>query len=360
MALLLIATAACGGGGTLRTEGRTFYAPTPTPTATPSPSATPTPEASPSTGAITIAFVGDVMMQREVEQAMAEISVGHPLERALPLFEGADLVVANMEMAITDVGVPLDKTYQFALAPRLVGGLTPFWAVSLANNHATDYGLVGLNRTLDVLDQAGIAWFGAGRSEAEARGGIVGRHEDTPSIGYLGYNDIGDVVPAQGTLGGVATASVEAITEDVRRMRAGNVDFVVVTLHAGTEYSHEVTEHQRELAHAAIDAGADLVVGHHPHVLQEVEQYEGGLILYSLGNFVFDLDADDLETLGEGPFQSVVALVTFEAGQPPRLELRPARIDVDENRPRPATDEEAAAILALLGWPPEEAPEESE
>lgn len=343
---------ACGNG-TLRTDGLEIRlataTPSPSPTASPTPPPTEEPDAPDER--ITIAFVGDLMFERDVEAAMAEIGVEYPLERALELFNGADLVVGNLEGSVTDIGDPLDKMYQFALDPALAGGLTPFWAVSLSNNHATDYGLAGLERTLETLDAQGIGWFGAGRTEAEARAGIVGRGPGTPTIAYLGYDDIGEVIFAQGKRGGVARASAEAIAEDIARMRArGDIDFVVVTLHAGTEYTYQVTARQRELTRAAVDAGANLVVGTHPHVLQEVEQYEGGLILYSLGNFVFDLDADDLATLGDGPFQSVVALVTFETGQPLTLELRPARIDVTENRPRPATPEEAAAILALLAY----------
>lgn len=352
MAALLVA---CGDEGTLRTDGRAFTpvataTRTATATATPSPTATHAPP-----GHIRVAFVGDLMLDREVEVAM-EVDPGYPLARTGDLFRDADLVVGNLEGTLSDVGTPMEKQYVFATDPALVTGLAPFWAVTLANNHATDYGLAGLERTIEVLDAQGIAWFGAGSTEAEARAGIVGRGEGTPTIGYLGYSDIGETLHASGEQGGVSRASIEAMTADIARLRArGDMDFVVVTLHAGTEYSHESTARQQELARAAIDAGADLVVGHHPHVLQPVEEYHGGLIFYSLGNFVFDLDAEDLETLGEGPFQSVVAVVSFETGVPLTLasvEFRPARIDVEENRPRPATPEEADAILALLGVPP--------
>jgi len=305
---------------------------------------------------VRIAFTGDVMLDRDVEYAMATEGAGYPFEAARPLFEGVDLAVLNLEGTFTDIGTPLDKQYQFTTDPSLALGLRalPAWAVSLSNNHATDYGLPGLERTLQALDEVEVASFGAGLTEADARAGVIATAEAAPSIAFLGYSDIGETIFASGDQGGVARASVEAITEDVARVRAQpDVDFVVVTLHMGTEYTHVVTARQQELARAAIDAGADLVVGHHPHVLQPVEEYETadgrtGLILYSLGNFVFDLDAEDLAVLGEGPFQSVVAAVTFEEGQPLALELRPARIDVTENRPRPATPEEAAAILGIL------------
>jgi len=320
------------------------------------PSPTPTPTPAPPPARAVVAFTGDVMLDRDVEYAMATEGPGYPFETALPLFEGADLVVVNLEGTFTDVGAPLDKFYQFATDPALAVGLQtlPVWGVSLANNHATDYGLVGLERTLQALDEVGVAHFGAGPTEVDARAGVTTPGDTRPGIAFLGYSDIGETIFASGTGGGVARASVEAITQDVAAMNARpEIDFVVVTLHMGTEYTRVVTGRQQELARAAIDAGAALVVGHHPHVLQPIEEYEtaegrAGLILYSLGNFVFDLDADDLVTLGEGPFQSVVAVVTFEVGQPLALELRPARIDVAENRPRPATPEEAEAILRIL------------
>lgn len=377
---------ACAGGSDLP-EGITVASSTPTPVATATPPPTPssvpaTPTPTPEPRSVTIAFTGDLMLDRDVEYAMAE-DPGYPFAAANPLFEGADLVIANLEGTFTNAGIPLAKQYVFATAPELAPGLLepPFWGVSLANNHATDYGIAGLERTLETLEEQGIAHFGAGRTETEARAGVIAMVEEAtlpgdglegaPRIGFLGYSDIGETLFASGEEGGVARANVETIAQDVRAMTARpDVDFVVVSLHMGTEYTHVVTPRQEELARAAIEAGADLVVGHHPHVLQRVEEYivedepaqngaanesagEGdgdhrGLILYSLGNFVFDLDADDLETLGEGPFQSVVALVTFEAGHEPVLELRPARIDVVENRPRPATPPEAEAILQLL------------
>ena len=313
---------------------------------------------------VTIAFVGDLMIDRRVEIAMAVEGPEYTLERVTVLFEEADLVVGNLEGTLSVGGTPMDKRYTFQTDPELAipmllaGGID---AVSLANNHTTDFGITSLEQTIAVLDGAGIHHWGAHMTEASAR---AARHVSVPAAGgdysvsirFLGYNDFPQIIFAAGDQAGVARATVDSITEAVARVRGeASGDFIVVTIHGGDEYSHVVNDRQRSFAYAAIDAGADLVVGHHPHVLQPIEVYKDRLILHSLGNFVFDLDAEDMEFLGEGPFQSVVALVTFEVGRHPTpadLELRPARIDVVENRPRPATAEEAEGIITLLA-PPE-------
>ncbi len=120
---------------------------------------------------------------------------------------------------------------------------------------------------------------------------------------------------------------------------------VVVSLHSGREYVDEPNAAQIEFSRTAIDAGALLVIGHHPHTLQAIEEYGGGLIAYSLGNFVFDLDAGDLESLGPRAFETVVLYVTVREDEVVDLRMAPVFIDVAENRPRPATVEEAQAIL---------------
>lgn len=357
LALILLALllAACSPDAGASAEGAraralaTASALAATEAATPAPSPAPAPPAR-----VTIAAVGDLMLARDVERLMHEHGAGYPFERVRALLAGADLRVGNLEGTLTDAGTPLPKRYQFATAPALAPGLRAggFDVVSLANNHATDFGLEGLARTLRALDEAGVAHVGAGADEAAARGAYIARLDRAGGdlrVAFLGYEtigEVGEVIVAQGGSGGVARASVEAIGADVRAARA-RAQFVVVMLHSGTEYSHEPSAEQRGLAHAAIDAGASVVIGHHPHVLQPWERYGGGLILYSLGNFVFDLDPSDVPVYGSGPFQSVVAVVTLGAGAP-EVEFLPVTIDALENRPRPATPEEAAAIRALL------------
>ncbi len=297
---------------------------------------------------MTIAAVGDLMLARDVTTLMQQHGPGYPFERVRDLFDGADLLIGNMEGTFTDRGEPLDKIYTFRTPPDLARGLAEagFDAVNLANNHAYDFGRLGLADTLDALDRAGVRSFGAGLTEAEARAPLLLRANGL-TVALLGFDTIPEVRFAEGETPGVALATPEAVTAGVEAA-AARADFVVVSLHFGAEYTREPTERQRELARAAIDAGASLVIGHHPHVLQPWERYGGGVVFYSLGNFVFDLDADDLETLGPGPFETVVVLITLTPGEPPEVELRPAYIDVAENRPRPATPAEAAAVLEAL------------
>ena len=308
----------------------------------------PPPTATPE--ALTIAFVGDLMLARDVTTLLEADGVGYALERALPLFEGADLVVGNLEGTLTDRGEPLVKTYAFRTPPALVGALAPFDAVSLANNHSTDFGTAGLQDTLTALDGAGIEAFGAGLDAASAEAPVILEAHGL-RVAILGVDDIGEVIPATETQAGVAFAPVDPSALAPRiEAAAREVDFVVLFMHAGTEYDPVPSDRQRALAHAAIDAGADLVIGAHPHVLQPFEEYRDGLIAYSLGNFVFDLDREDLEVLyGPAPFQSGVFHVELRRGERPHsLAFRPAYIDVDENRPRPATSEEAAAFVPPL------------
>src|SRR5690606_325445 len=221
-----------------------------------------------------------------------------------------------------------------------------FEAVSLANNHTYDFGLEGLEDTLAALEAAGVAGYGAGMTEAETRAPAV-LEAGGWRVALLSYGAVGQVRCAEGETPGVARADEAGVAEDVRRARE-QADFVAVSFHWGVEYSHRGTERQRSLARAAVEAGADAVVGHHPHVLQAWARAGDAVVPYSLGNFVFDLDTEDLAVLGPGPFQSAVALVTLAPAAPPAVEFRPVFIDAVENSPRPAAEREAEAILGLL------------
>lgn len=367
---LLALLAACGGADDAPRPAATPTPPpaaeatsTPTPTAeaTPTPpptaEATPTPTAEPTSTpaptaepprAVTIGLVGDLMFARDVATLMEEHGADYPFARVAPLFEGIDLLVGNLEGTFTDRGTRQDKVYAFRAPPALASGLREagFGAVSLANNHALDFGAVGLADTRAALDAAGVAHFGAGASGDEASRALV-LEAGGARVALLGFSAVASSAFAEGGRPGVARAEAEAVAAAVAEA-AADADFVVVCLHFGREYDPRPTERQRALARAAADAGASIVAGAHAHVLQPRERRGGSLILYGLGNFVFDLDADDLATLGEGPFATAVAVVELREGEAPRAAFRPAYIDTAENRPRPATDAEAARVLEAL------------
>jgi poly-gamma-glutamate synthesis protein (capsule biosynthesis protein) len=158
--------------------------------------------------------------------------------------------------------------------------------VSLANNHSLDCGLRGLAFTRTELARADIAAVGAGEDFATAHCGAVLERNEL-RVGFLAYTyaDTNDHLGATGAV--VAGMNREQLRVDILALRARS-DVVVVSLHAGAEYSPHAGREQQEFARAAIDAGARLVVGHHPHVVQPPEAYHGGWIFYSLGNLVFD------------------------------------------------------------------------
>ena len=338
-ACLAFLTLSCGGTA----------APTPTATATPPPvdSPAPTAAASPSPtpdGIVTLVAVGDVMLARDLVTLMAEHGALYPFERVAGLLRAGDITIANLEGAFTERGAPEEKLYTFRTPPRFASGLAEAGIdiVSLGNNHTADFGEEGIADTLAALDAAGVRYAGAGLDEEAARRPALIEAEGV-RIAFLSYTDVFLNTFAGPEAAGVAFATVAGIAEDVRAAR-DNADVVVVSLHSGVEYTDAPAPVQQRLARAAVDAGALLVLGHHPHALQGWEWYGDGLIVYSLGNFVFDLDADDLENLGARAFQTAVYSITFSANGVLGITIEPVFIDIDEKRPRPATGDEAAAI----------------
>jgi hypothetical protein len=240
----------------------------------------------------TLVFLGDVALGRSMERHLARYGPAYPWQGLGPLLAGADLAVANLECVLTTRGRPLDKTYLIRAHPQwarslVAGGLD---LVTLANNHALDFGQPGLDETLGVLAEWGVATVGAGPSGAAAEAYRPAQFTlngvRVALLGYAAARWKGSVdVPATEHLAWAEPARVQAGVRAVR----DEADLVVVLLHAGTEYAAMPSADQVAVAHAAIEAGADLVVGHHPHVTQTVERYQGGLIVYSLGDALFDI-----------------------------------------------------------------------
>jgi capsule synthesis protein PGA_cap len=296
--------------------------------------------------------VGDLMLARSIGERILSEGPAVPFAGVAPILASADLLVANLECVISDRGEPQSKAYTFRAPPAAADSLALAGVdvVSLANNHSLDYGPEGLRDTGQLLADRQIAAVGAGENEAAARAPAVVERNGL-RVAFLAYVD----VPVETGTGfdtrtwiattsspGIAWADTDHISADVTAARA-HADVVVVLLHSGLESRTEVTALQRAEAHAAIDAGAALVVGSHPHVLQGVEQYHGGLIAYSLGNFVFDGF-----TLPEN-YSAIFAATLTRDGVG---EYNWIPVMVEGGIPRLATPKEAPAILNMLGTAP--------
>ena len=253
-----------------------------------------TPYAQPWAGEIRLVAVGDIMLDRDVKKAGLSNGWEYMFAETASFLRGADVSFANLESPLGDRGRFINM---FQAPPEAVEGLAfaGLDVVSLANNHALDYHHEGLLETMRLLREYGIDWVGAGRNLQKARAPLI-REVGGVSIGFLAYTEMWFVYSrepiswrATAEEPGVAPAELDQIVEDVQKLRE-LVDVVVVSMHWGKEYVHEPTPEQMRLARAAADAGADLIVGHHPHVLQGLEFYNQSVIAYSLGNFVFDLN----------------------------------------------------------------------
>ena len=269
---------------------------TPAPTASPSPTSTPSPTPTPNPARILLAAAGDVMLGRSVGARLESEGPEVAFAEVGDILAGADIAVANLESALGVTGAPAPKAYTFRAPPAAAEALAlaGIDLVSLANNHSLDYGPESLAETRALLAERGILSPGAGPNRAVAHAPATIEREGL-RIAFLAYV----TVPVEGTgfdprvwtataeTPGVAWLDIPTMAGDIQAARRG-ADLVVALLHFGLEWELEPSEAQREQARAAIDAGATLVIGSGPHVLQEVETYGDGLIAYSLGNFVFD------------------------------------------------------------------------
>lgn len=209
-------------------------------------------------------------------------------ERARPLIQRADIAFCNLECALTRRSWHVAKKIVLKADPSAVWGLKwcGFDVASLANNHTLDYGREGLLDTIRALDRAGIAHCGAGRNLEEALLPAVLERKGL-KVAFLGFCDFPPPVVFDPKKPCVAPASPGRIEEAVKEAKK-RADLVVCSFHWGVEYAKWRSKRQRDLAVCAVEAGANLVLGHHPHVLQPLLRYKSTFIAYSLGNFVFD------------------------------------------------------------------------
>ena len=210
----------------------------------------------------------------------------YPFDSTRSIIESADFAMANLEAPFTNSGTQFDKTFTFRVPPRFSLGVhrAGFDVLGLANNHILDYGTEGLVSTMNLLDSLGIAFCGAGTNSQNASQGIV-LQKGKWRVGFLAYSL---TYPSEfwASSSRAGTAFPNHFKENIQEINE-NTDLVIVAFHWGGELKTHPKLYQRQYAHQAIDSGADLVIGHHPHILQGLELYQGRLIAYSLGNFVF-------------------------------------------------------------------------
>jgi len=244
---------------------------------------------------ITLILVGDIMLDRGVEYMVEKQGNGDfrfPFLKISDELKGANLLFGNLEGVISDKGIKVGSIYSFRANPKAIEGLSfaGFNVLSLANNHSFDYTREALKDCLAKLNNKGIGYVGAGFTEKEAYSPFVKEIEGT-KIAFLAYTNLGpETWKATETNSGIAWISekeINKIKKDIKNAKE-NADILIVSLHTGEEYVQEPTQFQVEFSKMAIDAGADLIVGHHPHVIQPNEKYGNGYIFYSLGNFIFD------------------------------------------------------------------------
>ncbi len=237
---------------------------------------------------VNLLFTGDVMLAHHVERFIQD-RIKYPFAR-LKQFKEADLSIINLEAPFTTATRPREKPYVFKVRPDYVKilKLAGVDLVNLANNHIYDYGAEGLLQTLKILEENQIAYIGAGRNLMEARKPAVFEIKGLKLafLGYYGLSAHEESHPATRKEPGTALRHLNFIKEDIQKLK-GKVDFITAIFHWGQEKKHFPEKDQIGFAHKVIEYGANLVVGHHPHVLQGIEKYRSGIIVYSLGDFIF-------------------------------------------------------------------------
>lgn len=259
---------------------------------------------------------------------------GYFLQNVKDIFASDDLTIVNLEGPLTTSEERADKQFSFKGDPSYTEILTngSVEACNLANNHSKDYGIQGYEDTIANVEAAGIKTFGCERTAIWETNGV--------KVGLAGVYELAEGMDCQ-----------DDMTATIQSLKDAGADLVIVSFHWGVEKENYPDETQQTLAHAAIDQGADLVLGHHPHVLQGIEKYQGKYIVYSLGNFCFggNKNPSDKDTM---IFQQTFTLENGEVVEDDAINIIPCRIssedDYNNYQPTPAEGEEAQRILGRI------------
>jgi len=291
---------------------------------------------------ITVSVVGDCTLgtdenfnyARSLNAYYEKYGPEYFLKNVKPIFEADDLTIANLEGTFTNSTSRVDKTYAFKGPAEFVNILTSssVESVTVANNHSRDYGPQSLTDTKATLDAAGVIHFGYDETSVVDVNGI--------KVGLIGIYELID-----------HTGRAQQVKDHIAKVKSEGADVVIVIFHWGIERDAAPNSHQTMLARLAIDEGADLVCGHHPHVLQGIEVYKGKNIVYSLGNFCFggNSNPSDKDTM---IFQQTFTFTKDGMKEDNVTNVIPCSLSSEKSRnnyqPTPATGEEAARILKKI------------
>jgi len=281
-------------------------------------------------GKVVLTVVGDILLAGSASPTLSREGYDYPFAATAAILRGSDIAVGNLESPIASRGAEFtEKKYRFKASPKAASALrrAGFTVLTLANNHIMDFGAQGLIETLENLDKEKILYTGAGRNLDEARKPAI-VEKNGQKIAFLACSLTYPVDFYAGlNQPGAAPGYVQYFVEDIRKAKA-HADYVVISFHWGVEGAVFPKSYQVEVARRAIDAGADVVIGHHPHVLQGIERYKGRLILYSLGNYTFG-------SMSRNAATSVMAKIVLDRGVR-EVELFPLNVKNAEVRFQPA------------------------
>jgi poly-gamma-glutamate synthesis protein (capsule biosynthesis protein) len=242
------------------------------------------------TSSLSLLAVGDIMLDRGVKTSILKNGGDYNSAfRDIGNINDADILFGNLEGPVSDIGRNVGSKYSFRMVPAVVPALKTqgFDVLSVANNHMGDWTKDAFLDTFSKFRDSNISLVGGGFYNQDAiEPKII--EKNGIKFGFLGFSDVGPSWLKVGTSTPGILLVNDQETPNIIKSAAGKCDVLITSFHFGEEYQGRSNLRQRELARMAIDNGARVVVGHHPHIPQETESYKGGIIMYSLGNFVFD------------------------------------------------------------------------
>ncbi|MGB9911288.1 MAG: CapA family protein [Microgenomates group bacterium] len=256
---------------------------------------------------ITLIAVGDVMLGRTINyHSVKNNNFTWMWEKTVNELRSADLTLINLESPLVENCPVTTSGMIFCGDPKNIEGLkfAEIDLVNLANNHIANYGKKGIENTINLLNGANIVPIGTNTPVYKNIKGI--------KFAFLGYSDF--AVPQE-----ISQVKKEKIIQEIAQAKT-QADIIIISFHWGEEYTNQPTSRQKELAYLAIDSGADLVIGHHPHWIQPEEFYKEKLIVYSLGNFIFD------QFWSEKTTQGLLGKFIFEGKKLVSYQLIPIKI----------------------------------